>query len=1151
MATKRIETQLTIKAVDQYSSMLRNMRTVTGRFADGVRTEMSRLQGLRGPLRLIEDFRRQQQVVSQSGEALERARERVRQLQHAITTTRNPTAQMRREFERARATADRLEQQHQQNRRALSGLQGQLRQAGVNTGDLAGEQRRLAGALDGATTAFGRQMERMRRLETMQTRIAEARERMDRSLATAANLSFVGNASMMTGRRILTALSGPVQQAVEFESAMSDVRKVVDFDTPESFAQMSDDILRLSTRIPMAADGLAQIVAAGGQSGIAREELTRFAEMAAKIGVAFDISADLAGTSMASIKTAMGLTLDETGALFDAMNHLSNNSAARADQTLDFMNRAGASGATFGFSNTETLAIGAAMIAAGAGADTAATSFRNMGRALTRGASATKRQSEAMQTLGLDAEQVARDMQRDAVGTTAAVLQRLRELPEHMQASVMSDLFGDEARELTKLINNAELLPQLLSMVAEERQYLGSAEAEYAARAETTANNLQLMRNQMARLGVSIGEVVLPPLNDLLEMSQGVIDRMVAWTKEHPKLTKWLVIGAAAVGGLAIAGGALLTAAAGLIGTMAVLRFGLVGLGARAIFAGGEVASLAAGITRAGRSGSGLARIGTSLAAFTGGRAGAIRMVGGALRGIAGVTGLRIVATGLTALVGVVGAISAPVWAAIAAAVAAVGAAWKYWDRISSIVSGVASAIGERLQPVLEGIRPVLEFLSPVIDGVKTAFSGIGNVIGEVVSAIRDFFSGDLFSREVLTDEEKARLETSAAEMTGKIIDGIASGISGIFQLGRDIIVNLWDGAMAEFASFIEWVKSIPSLIVDAIGSIDLSNIIDWPEPPRWWAYLFGEEEMAAPVPTVMDAPGFDQLPADRRAAAETVVSVTQSGPLPTPAHLQELRDYAASLRDEIAGIQGEIDNLGQGPMADTMAMPLRQTMDARRRELQEVEAELSNAEGRAGELTAALQVLDGTEAAPEISTASIDRANEKVARLLSQLRAVSSAGTGATAAPRPAGARAGGGPVRMGLPYLVNENTPRSEWFVPSRSGGVLNVGQAQAAFRSHLSGIAPRPVGRNPELARLHRGAQGLRAASLAVLTSSALAAPAAAQGVSGAVPKGNVRVKINGGINIQVPSGVSDPDAIADLVSDRIGQRVAATMSASFSD
>ncbi|PTN00748.1 hypothetical protein C8N32_12311 [Rhodovulum imhoffii] len=32
MATKRVETQLTIKAVDQYSGRLRNMRAVTGRF---------------------------------------------------------------------------------------------------------------------------------------------------------------------------------------------------------------------------------------------------------------------------------------------------------------------------------------------------------------------------------------------------------------------------------------------------------------------------------------------------------------------------------------------------------------------------------------------------------------------------------------------------------------------------------------------------------------------------------------------------------------------------------------------------------------------------------------------------------------------------------------------------------------------------------------------------------------------------------------------------------------------------------------------------------------------------------------------------------------------------------------------------------------
>lgn len=44
---------------------------------------------------------------------------------------------------------------------------------------------------------------------------------------------------------------------------------------------------------------------------------------------------------------------------------------------------------------------------------------------------------------------------------------------------------------------------------------------------------------------------------------------------------------------------------------------------------------------------------------------------------------------------------------------------------------------------------------------------------------------------------------------------------------------------------------------------------------------------------------------------------------------------------------------------------------------------------------------------------------------------------------------RAGGGSVEAGRPYLVNENTPNSELFVPSQSGAVLNIPQAQAAMR------------------------------------------------------------------------------------------------------
>ncbi|MGK7661955.1 MULTISPECIES: hypothetical protein [unclassified Marinovum] len=56
-------------------------------------------------------------------------------------------------------------------------------------------------------------------------------------------------------------------------------------------------------------------------------------------------------------------------------------------------------------------------------------------------------------------------------------------------------------------------------------------------------------------------------------------------------------------------------------------------------------------------------------------------------------------------------------------------------------------------------------------------------------------------------------------------------------------------------------------------------------------------------------------------------------------------------------------------------------------------------------------------------------------------------------------GGRAGGGPVQAGVPYLVNERTPNSEVFVPSQSGGVLNVPQAQAALRNGAGGAANSP--------------------------------------------------------------------------------------------
>ncbi|MFA8386856.1 MAG: phage tail tape measure protein [Pelagibaca sp.] len=393
------------------------------------------------------------------------------------------------------------------------------------------------------------------------------------------------------------AIGGPVMAAAEFESAMADVRKVVDFPTPEAFDAFRSDLMALSREIPTAVNGLAEIAAAAGQAGIAGDDLIRFTEAASKIGVAFDIGADQAGGSMANLMTALGLTIDETVLLADAMNHLSNNQASSAAEILDVVQRVGAQATMFGFTAEQTAAFASAMVAAGAQSDVAATSFRNMGAALTKGEAATKSQRTAFSALGLEATEVARRMQEDAVGTTTDVLRRIAQLPAEQQAAISSQIFGSEARALGPLLTNLDLVDETLGMIADRSQYAGSAFKEFMARNDTFLANMQRFKNVLTALAIAVGDALLPAISGLADALTPMITRLTELVAAYPQVTT-AVVGAAAafvafggaMAGLRFAGllganGALSLIAGGLRGISLVARAGpLLAVGAALSF---------------------------------------------------------------------------------------------------------------------------------------------------------------------------------------------------------------------------------------------------------------------------------------------------------------------------------------------------------------------------------------------------------------------------------------------------------------------------------------------------------------------------------------------------------------------------------------
>lgn len=372
-----------------------------------------------------------------------------------------------------------------------------------------------------------------------------------------------GGAKMIgMARGIGSDLMETSQAAIDFESSMADVKKVVDFDTPQQFKKMGNDILKMTKTIPMAAQDLAQIVAAGGQSGIAREDLTSFAESAAKMGVAFDISAGQAGDMMAKWRTAFKMNQTEVVDLADKINYLGNTTAASAPLISDVVTRIGPLGEVGGVAAGEIAALGASMVGSGIQSDVAATGLKNMILALTAGESATKSQVGALNELGLSAEDVAQGMQDNAKETILKVLNAIRGLDKVKQASVLSDLFGKESLgAIAPLLSNLDGVQDNLNKVADSSKYAGSMEGEFSARSETTANSLQLAKNNMEAFKIAIGNGLIPAMTPMISLLTQGVKWVSGFAQEFP--------GAASVLGTAAVSIAIFCGAVGALSTLA------------------------------------------------------------------------------------------------------------------------------------------------------------------------------------------------------------------------------------------------------------------------------------------------------------------------------------------------------------------------------------------------------------------------------------------------------------------------------------------------------------------------------------------------------------------------------------------------------
>ncbi|MDF1601582.1 phage tail tape measure protein [Mesorhizobium sp. YIM 152430] len=253
------------------------------------------------------------------------------------------------------------------------------------------------------------------------------------------------------------------------------------------------------------------------------------------------------------------------------------------------------------------------------------------------------------------------------------------------------------------------------------------------------------------------------------------------------------------------------TYALGALAVVGPLGFALGGVGSAISLIGG-VGGIAVGVIKgvavwSGRAAASSIALQSSLAAMSGAKYGNLAKAGTAFTAIGrAIPGISLLAGAASGIGAAVAALTAPAWGAIAVGVAAVGAAgylvWKYWDRLTAIFSGVARAISEQLQPAFDAAKPYLEWMAPLGEGIASGWE-------KATTAVRDFIGwiGSFFSREVLSDSEKAEWENAGFDAATRMIEAIKSAFAGIVGWAADIGRQIGSAIADRASSAINRVK--------------------------------------------------------------------------------------------------------------------------------------------------------------------------------------------------------------------------------------------------------------------------------------------------------------------------------------------------------
>lgn len=381
------------------------------------------------------------------------------------------------------------------------------------------------------------------------------------------------------------------QTALTFEDQMIRVAKTTGL-VGDGLKYVEDEIRRIARRAPTTHEQLGMMAEQAGQLGItAPDAIANFVEWMEILATTTDISADTVVEKMGKIGAAFGWNLNESQTevikLSNVINKLENDTAASAEEILTALYRLAPVASQLKITAYDAAALSAALISMGVSAESVGTQLSNMFIYMTQNSDKIAELAAGTEKYATQ-QDVLNAINEDAVGAMFDLLQVM--VGAENNAAALAEAFElvglRGGRALVGLGNNADDLTRILEIARKEWEEHKSLVIEYNKALESSKAHLQVLKNNINDVAITMGNTFMPVLNKAVEILIPAVRRLGKAFENLTMSNKLLVAGIAA---LILLGGPLL-----FFLSQIFFGFTMIGLAALKLFAalGGMVSML-------------------------------------------------------------------------------------------------------------------------------------------------------------------------------------------------------------------------------------------------------------------------------------------------------------------------------------------------------------------------------------------------------------------------------------------------------------------------------------------------------------------------------------------------------------------------------